>query len=61
MGSQIDPYTSAKQMLTMLASKEISAVELLEFHIDRIARHNPKINAIAGFLLVMGGLLRTVT
>ncbi|OGA32607.1 MAG: aspartyl/glutamyl-tRNA amidotransferase subunit A, partial [Betaproteobacteria bacterium RIFCSPLOWO2_12_FULL_62_13b] len=36
---------SLKQLATQLAQKKISSVELTQFHLDRIARLNPGLNA----------------
>src|SRR5260370_18701700 len=33
-------------MLDALNTKQVSAVELLQLHLERIARHNPALNAI---------------
>src|SRR5260370_17190396 len=33
-------------MLDALDTKQVSAVELLQLHLERIARHNPALNAI---------------
>src|ERR1043166_3806805 len=42
----IDPFATATEMLAALRTKQISAVELLELHLRRIARHDPALNAI---------------
>ena len=42
----IDHFSSAGEMLAALASKEISAVELTDMHIERIEAHDEKLNAI---------------
>ena len=42
----IDAFATASEMLTALRSKQVSAVELLDLHIKRIARHNKALNAI---------------
>lgn len=42
----IDAFATATEMLAALRAKQISAVELLELHIRRVARHNPTLNAI---------------
>ena len=42
----IDAFTAATEMLAALRAKQVSAVELLDLHIKRIARHNPALNAI---------------
>lgn len=39
-------YTSATRMAAMIRSKQISAVELVQLHIDRIEAVNPQINAV---------------
>src|SRR6185437_7956591 len=46
MTVQLDPFASACSMLAALKARQISATELLEQHLARIARHNPAINAI---------------
>lgn len=42
----ISPFATATDMLTALRTREISATELLELHLARIARYNPELNAI---------------
>ncbi len=42
----IDPFSSATSMLEALQRRDISAVELLELHLDRIARYNAELNVI---------------
>src|SRR5947208_1011117 len=42
----IDAFATATEMLAALRTKQVSAVELLELHARRIARHNPALNAI---------------
>ncbi len=42
----IDAFASATDMLVALAERRISAVELLELHLQRIRRYNPTLNAI---------------
>ena len=42
----IDAFATATELLAALRTKQVSTVELLEFHIRRIARHNPALNAI---------------
>ncbi len=42
----IGPFTSARAMLAALRSRQVSAVELLDLHLARIARYNPALNAI---------------
>src|SRR5207237_7081011 len=39
-------FGSATEMVRSLRAREISAVELLATHVERIARHNPALNAI---------------
>lgn len=42
----IDPFSSAASMLEALRRRDVSAVELLELHLDRIARYNGELNVI---------------
>ena len=42
----IGPYDDATAMLDALRDGEVLAVELLDFHLERIGRHNPTLNAI---------------
>lgn len=44
--TQLDPYTSLREQARMLAAKEISAVELVTAHLERIERINPTVNAV---------------
>jgi amidase len=46
MPPAMDGFATATEMLTALRARSISAVELLDLHLDRIVRHNPRINAI---------------
>src|SRR4029450_9920376 len=46
MSDRIDPFASAVDMLAALRARRLSAVELLELHQRRIARHNPELNAV---------------
>jgi amidase len=46
MSDRIDPFASAVDMLAALRARRLSAVELLELHQSRIARHNPELNAV---------------
>ena len=39
-------FASATQLVATIKKKQVSAVELLEFYIDRINRLNPRINAV---------------
>jgi len=39
-------FRSAKQHASMIRRKKIGCLELLDFYLERIERHNPKINAI---------------
>src|SRR5256885_160005 len=45
--AKLDPFTTAGGMLRALAGRQVSAVELLELHLVRIARHDRTLNAIA--------------
>src|SRR5437660_49274 len=40
------PFATAQNMLMALRTKHISAQELLAWHLERIARSNPELNAI---------------
>ena len=42
----LDPFSSATTQLAALRNGDISASELLELYLERIARYNPQINAI---------------
>ena len=42
----IDPFADATSMLAALDDGAVSSVELLEYHLARIERHNPTLNAI---------------
>ena len=42
----IDPCATATEMLAALRAKQVSAVELLDLHVRRIARYNHALNAI---------------
>jgi amidase len=44
--SDVDVYTSARQMAAAVADRTISARELLDLHLARIAETNPRVNAI---------------
>lgn len=43
---EVDAFTPAATLLHALHERRISAVELLDLHLDRIARYNPALNAI---------------
>ncbi len=42
----MNPFTSARAMLAALRAGEVSASELLELHLARMARYHPALNAI---------------
>jgi len=42
----VDTFATAEAMLTALRERRISSRELTELHLERIARHNPALNAI---------------
>jgi amidase len=44
--ADIDVYSTAREMAAAVAAKEVSARELLELHLERIAAVNPDVNAI---------------
>ena len=44
--TSIDVYSSARAMAAAVRAKEISARELLELHLERIAEVNPDVNAV---------------
>jgi len=46
MSHDIDVYSSAREMAAAVADRAISARELLELHLERIAATNPAVNAI---------------
>lgn len=39
-------FKSAIELVEMIRNRQVSAVEVLEAHLDQIAKHNPKLNAI---------------
>jgi amidase len=43
---KLDPFATAGDMLRALSGRQVSAVELLELHVVRIARHDPTLNAV---------------
>jgi Asp-tRNA(Asn)/Glu-tRNA(Gln) amidotransferase A subunit family amidase len=43
---EIHVYSTAREMAAAVAGKEISARELLDLHLDRIAAVNPAVNAV---------------
>jgi amidase len=46
MGSDIEPYSSATEMLAALRRSDVSSVELVEMHIARIESTDDELNAI---------------
>ena len=46
MHDGIDPFASATEMMAALRARQISAAELVDLHLDRIARYNHQLNAI---------------
>ncbi len=46
MTTDLDPFSSATDMLRALRERQVSAAELLELHLARIARYNPALTAI---------------
>jgi len=46
MPGTIDGFSTATEMLRALRDRHVSAVELLDLHIQRIERHDPAINAV---------------
>jgi amidase len=42
----IDPFSSATGIAAAIRSRRVSASEVLEMYLGRIAKHNPKINAV---------------
>src|SRR5690348_6834546 len=45
--THIDAFATASEMLTTLQKGALSATTLLEMHLERIARYNPELKAIA--------------
>ena len=46
MGKAVDGFSSATEMVAALRAKAMSAVELLNLHLDRIEQYNGPINAV---------------
>jgi amidase len=46
MVHHLDAFASATEMLHALRARQISAVELLDLHLRRVERYNPRLNAI---------------
>ena len=46
MSDRLDAFAPATEMLAALRARRVSAVELLDLHLERIARLNPPLNAI---------------
>ncbi|HSU76973.1 MAG TPA: amidase family protein, partial [Burkholderiales bacterium] len=42
----VDAFSSATELAAALCARRISARELIDLHLARIARHNPSLNAI---------------
>ena len=42
----IDVYSTARAMVAAVAARQISARELVDLHLDRIAAVNPDVNAV---------------
>ncbi|MGZ4442560.1 MAG: amidase [Nocardioidaceae bacterium] len=43
---EIEVYSTAREMVAAVAAREVSARELLDLHLDRIAATNPAVNAV---------------
>ncbi|MGZ6831518.1 MAG: amidase [Nocardioidaceae bacterium] len=43
---EIEVYSTAREMVAAVATREVSARELLDLHLDRIAATNPAVNAV---------------
>src|SRR5437588_9813976 len=41
----MDPYASALEQAAALRRREVSPVELVRMYLERIEKHNPKLNA----------------
>ena len=44
--SSMSPFLSAKKLASLVRRKKIGSVELLDLYIERVARLNPKLNAV---------------
>lgn len=42
----IGPFSTATELLAALDAGEVSSVELVDLHLERIEQHNPRLNAI---------------
>ena len=42
----LDTYSTAREMVAAVAQRQISARELLDLHLARIARGQPRVNAV---------------
>ena len=42
----MNPFLSAKKLASLIRRRKISSVEMLDFYLDRVARLNPKLNAV---------------
>ena len=42
----MNPFLSAKKLASLIRRKKIGSVELLDFYLERVARLNPKLNAV---------------
>jgi amidase len=40
------PFRSAKQLAALLRRRKLGCLELLDLYLARVARHNPRINAV---------------
>ena len=40
------PFQTAKQLASAIRKKKIGCLELLDLYLERIAAHNPELNAI---------------
>ena len=40
------PFRSAKQLASLIRRRKIGCLELLDLYLARMARHNPRLNAI---------------